>query len=67
MCGVSVLVLVLICIILCPFYLYNRLDEKERCGCFAFIVFWMSYYCKCLVALLHCAKGWSAVCDFGIY
>ena len=34
--------------------------------CFAFIVFWMSCYCNCPVALPHCAVGWSAVCDCGI-
>ena len=35
-------------------------------GCFAFIVFWMSFYYKCPVALPHSAVGWSAVCDCGI-
>ena len=39
--------------------------KKER-GCFTFIVFLMSCYCKCPVALPHCAVGWSAVCDCGI-
>ena len=40
--GDSVLVFVLVCITLCPFQYYNHLDEEERAGCFAFIVFWMS-------------------------
>ena len=40
--------------------------EEERAGCFAFIVFQMSCYCKCFVALRHGAVGWSAVCDCGI-
>ena len=26
--------------------------KRERAGCFAFIVFWVSCYCKCSVALL---------------
>ena len=42
------------------------LDEEERAGCFAFIVFQMSCYCKCPVPLPHDAVGWSAVCDCGI-
>ena len=48
------------------FQVYNHLDEEERAGCFAFIVFWMSCYCKYPVALPHGAVGWSAVCDCGI-
>ena len=42
-------------------------EEEERAGCFAFIVFWMSCYCKCFVALPHGALGWSAVCGCGIF
>ena len=34
--------------------------------CFALLVFRMSHYCKCSVAFLHGAVGWSAVCDCGI-
>ena len=30
---------------------------------FAFIVFCMSRYCKCPVALPHGAVGWSDVCE----
>ena len=30
------------------------------------LVFWMSCYCKCFVALPHDAVGRSAVCDCGI-
>ena len=41
-------------------------DVSERAGCFDFIVFWMSCYSKCPVALSPCAVGWSAVCDCGI-
>ena len=44
----------------------NHLNEEERAGCFVFIVFRMSCYCKCSVALPHGAGGWSAVCDCGI-
>ena len=58
----SVLVFVLECITLCP----NHIDEEERISCVYFIVFWMSCYCKCPVALSHGAMGWSAVCDCGI-
>ena len=46
---------------LCPFWFVSHLDEEERAGCFAFIVFWISWYCKCPVALPHRARGWSAV------
>ena len=65
-CRGSVLVFVLICITLCPFQFCNRLDEKERAGYFAFIVFWISCYSKCPVALPYGAVGWSAVCDCGV-
>ena len=37
--------------------------KRERA---VFIVFWMSFYCKCPVALPHGAVGWSAVCGCGI-
>ena len=42
------------------------LTGRERAGWFAFIVLWMSYCCKCPVALPHGAVSWSAVCDCGI-
>ena len=42
------------------------LTRKKEPGCFTFIVFLMSCYCKCPVALPHGAVGWSAVCDCGI-
>ena len=45
------------------YVLSTLFDEEERAGCFAFIVFWMSCYCKCPVVLPHGAVGWSAVCD----
>ena len=57
------LIVVVVCITLCPFCFCNYFGEEERSGCFAFIVFWMSCYCKCPVALPLCAVGWSAVCD----
>ena len=60
------LVFALVCITFFPFKFCNHLDEEERAGCFAFIVFWMSCYCKCPVALPHGAVGWSAVYDCGI-
>ena len=50
MCG-STLVFVLVCIIVCPFWFFNNLEEEERAGCFALIalialiVFLMS--CDC--------------------
>ena len=47
---------------MCPFKFCKHLDEEERAGCFALIVL-NSCYCKCSVALPHCAVGWSAVCD----
>ena len=48
------------------FLFCNHLDENERAGCFAFVVFWMSCYCKRSVDLPRGAVGWSAVCDCGI-
>ena len=59
-------VFVLECITLCPFEFCNHLEEEERAGCFAFVVFLMSSYCKCSLALPHSSVGWSAVCDCGI-
>ena len=64
--GVLCLVFVLVCITFRPVYFCNHLDEEERAGCFALIVFLMSCYCYCSVALPHCAMGWSAVCDYVI-
>ena len=40
--------------------------REEWAGCFAFIVFWMSCFCKCSVTLPRAAVGWSAVSDCGI-
>ena len=50
---------VLVCINLCPFQFCNQTDEEERNGhgCFAFIVFRMSCYCKGSVTLPHGAVG----------
>ena len=52
---------------LMSFLVCHHLDEEERAGCFVFIVFWMSCYCKCHVALPHSVVGWTAVCDSGIF
>ena len=41
-CWDCVLVRVLVCISLCPLGFRNHLDEEERAGCFALIVFIMS-------------------------
>ena len=60
------LVFVSVCISLTPFYFCNHFDEKERAGCFAFIVFLMSCYCQWYVALPRGAIGLSTVCDRGI-
>ena len=60
------LVFVLVWINLRPFWFCNHLDEEERAGCFAVIVFRISCYCKCPVSLPLGAVGWSAVCDCGI-
>ena len=54
-------VFVLVCIALCPFKFCNHLGEEEKAGCFAFIFFLMSCYCKCPVALHHRTVGWSVV------
>ena len=62
-CGGAVLVFVLVCINLCPLYVCNHLDEKERAGCLAFNVFRMPFYSKCSVALPYGAVAWSAVFD----
>ena len=59
------LVFVLVFITFWPFSFCNHVDEEERAGCFSFIIFQMSCYCKCFVALPHGAVGWSAVCDCG--
>ena len=62
------LVFVLVCITLYPFY-FLQLSSRGRESwllCFYLIVFWMFCYCKCLVAFLHGALGWSAVYDCGI-
>ena len=45
------------------FLFCNHLDEEERADCFAFIVFLMSCYCKCPLALTHGGVGWSTVYD----
>ena len=61
-------VFVKVCITLCPFYIVcNYIDKKERAGCFAFIAFWISCYCKCSVTLPCGAMGRSAVCHCSIF
>ena len=62
--GVLCLVFVLLCNTRCPFC--NHLDEEERAGCFALVVFLMFSDCLFSVALPHSAVGWSAVCKCGI-
>ena len=48
-------------------YFFNDLDEEERAGFFALIVFHMSCYCEfCSMALSQGALGWPAVCICGI-
>ena len=46
--------------------LCDHLEEEEKTGCFAIIVFQMYCYYKCYVTLPRGALGWSAVCDCGI-
>ena len=48
------------------FLICNHLDEEERASCYAFIVFRISCFCICSVALTDVAVGLSAVCDCGI-
>ena len=56
-CGDFLLVFVLVCIILCPFWFCNHhLDKEERTGCFAFFVFRMS--CYCIVLWLFLTVPW---------
>ena len=64
--GGSVLVFILLWI---PYVLssFAIIFTSERAGCFAFIVFRMSCYCKYPTALPHGPMGWSAVCDRGIF
>ena len=42
------------------------MTREERAGCFAFIFFWMSCYCKCSVAPSHGAVASAAVYDCGV-
>ena len=44
--GGFVMVFVSVFIALCPFWFCNHIDEEEKAGCFAIIVFRMSCYCK---------------------
>ena len=62
------LVFVLVCIYFdfSSFVIILR-DEDERAGSFAFIALLVSRSCKCIVALPHCAMGWSVVYDCGIF
>ena len=57
--GVLCFVFVLLCITLCHFLFCNHIDEEDRAGWFAFIVFWIFCYCKCPVAHPHGAVSWS--------
>ena len=58
-------VFVLVYIVMCPSG-FAIVLTKKRAGCFASIVFLMSCFCQCSVALCHGAMSWSAVCDRGI-
>ena len=53
---------------MCPFlFLFcNHLEEDEKAGCFASIVYQMYCYYECAMALPRGAVDWSAVCDCGI-
>ena len=58
-----------VCVCLCfgmHYFMSFLVLQEETAGCFDFIGFWMSYYCKCHAALPHGAVVWSAVCDCGI-
>ena len=44
----------------------NHLDGADRVGCSTLIVFLLSCYSYCSVALYHGVVSWSAVCDCGI-
>ena len=55
------LVFVLVCITVSPFYFCNHLDEEERAGCFVFYCFF-----GCPAAIPCGAVGWYVVCDCGI-
>ena len=44
----------------------EREGERERAGCFTFIVFLISCDFKCTVILPLLYRGWSAVCSCGI-
>ena len=48
---------------LVSFLVFNHLDEEERVGCIALIVFLVLCCCYCSVALPHGAMGLSAICD----
>ena len=41
--------------------------ERERAGCFTFIVVLMSCDCYCSVGLPHGAVEWAAACDCDIF
>ena len=43
------------------------LKRKRELVALLLIVLRMSCYCKCFVALLHGAVGWSAVCVFVVF
>ena len=53
-------------IVVFPDHTHLLILQSSCRGCFALIIFLMSFYCKCYVAIPHGAVGWSAVCDCGI-
>ena len=44
----------------------NYIEEEERAGYIAFVVFRMSCYYKCSVTIPQGALGWSVLCECGI-
>ena len=65
---VGVLCLSIFCYaLLCAHSRCNHLEEDETAGYFTIIVLQMYCNYKCSLALPHCAVGWSALCDCGIY
>ena len=64
---VGVLCLSLFCYaLLCALSSFAIILKRKR-ELVAFIILWMSCYCKYSVTLPHDAVGWSAKCDCGIF
>ena len=52
--------------LLCVLSSFAIILKRKGAGGFAVIVLQMSWYCKCSVALVHGAMGWTAVVNCGI-